>query len=284
MSTFKAMQRIALILSAALFLSSLVSAAEQEYVCEAKQNSKSSLPLLSHECPVGKGLWGKKPDSEQGLFWIQCGLSGIPLSFKKAQPIYSNVVADVWLKREQQRYRCLIGPYDTYSAAKSDLVKVRQLELYKEAFIRDASSGSDNKPDKVVIDETSVIATTAPKPEDVTLQPKQTKTVVVRRDVKIGNNYFAIPYLMGSDEQYYMEHGIAWNRLSYDKALQLCQLQQMRLPVAEEWQTLHCSQVMAEKQWPLQLPYWGEGKQGLFSSGKVTQLSGVSLLNVVCVK
>ena len=89
---------------------------------------------------------------------------------------------------------------------------------------------------------------------------------------------------MEGDEQFYMEYGIAWNRLSYDRASEVCSSQKMRLPNPEEWKLLNDSQVMTKKQWPIHLPYWGENRQGLFTSGKVTQLTGTSLLNVVCVK
>ncbi|HAS8133528.1 TPA: SPOR domain-containing protein, partial [Vibrio vulnificus] len=32
------------------------------------------------------------------------------------------------------------------------------------------------------------------------------------------------------------------------------------------------------------LPYWGRGKKGFFTDGRVTQVKGSSLLNVLCVK
>ncbi len=273
MSTLNVIQRI--ILSAALFLPPLLNAAEQDYICEAKQSSKNALPVLSHDCPVGEGLWGKTPDSEQGVFWIQCGLSGIPMSFKRMQPIYSKISKAVFLKQEQDRYRCLVGPYITFSAAKSDLMKVRQLKAYKKAFIRDASS--DNKLEPIVPATNS-----SPKVADIA-SPKPQKPVI-RRQAKIGGSYFLIPFIMAKGGQYYMEHGTVWSRLSYDRALDACRSQQMRLPVAEEWQMLWSSKLMSDKRWPLQLPYWGEGKQGLFSDGKITQLSDASLLNVLCVK
>jgi len=41
---------------------------------------------------------------------------------------------------------------------------------------------------------------------------------------------------------------------------------------------------MDSNQWPMHLPYWGWAQKGLFTNGKVSQLKGSSLLNVICVK
>ncbi|MCX8759442.1 SPOR domain-containing protein, partial [Vibrio parahaemolyticus] len=42
--------------------------------------------------------------------------------------------------------------------------------------------------------------------------------------------------------------------------------------------------VMEKNKWPLQLPYWGKDKKGLFADREPNQLTGTSLLNVMCVK
>ena len=81
-----------------------------------------------------------------------------------------------------------------------------------------------------------------------------------------------------------MEYGIAWNRLNYTKAEQVCRSQGMSLVDEQQWKTLLSSKVMHKHEWPLHLPYWGKDKRGLFTSGKVTHLTGTSLLNVVCVQ
>ena len=174
MSIFLARKLMVTILSLSLFVPPLVSAAEDEYVCDAKQSSKNELPVLSQSCPIGKGIWGGKPSAETGMFWIQCGLLNAPLSLKEAQPIYRSISTDVWIKPESKGYRCLIGPYETFSNASSDLVKVRKLKPYKEAFIRDASGGNS---------EPAVMKTKpAPKPKAKPVakpKPKATPKPVV---------------------------------------------------------------------------------------------------------
>jgi hypothetical protein len=290
---------------------SLVNAADDEYICEAKQNSKDELPVLSQDCPVGSGIWGEEPADDDGLFWIQCGLFSEAHTMKRAQPIYNVISTDVWVKPEKKGYRCLVGPYEKYSAAKADLENIQTLSSYKKSFIRNASSPSvaTKEPKKAA---PTPVAKATPKPKTspaaaaiapvvdnpvekpstpakkVSAEPEKetmvAETVVARRDAKIGDKYYAIPFLMDGYDQFYMEYGIAWNRLNYERATEVCQSQKMRLPSSEEWKTLIDSQVMSKKQWPLHLPYWGDDKQGLFTSGKVTQLTGTSLLNVVCVK
>ena len=53
---------------------------------------------------------------------------------------------------------------------------------------------------------------------------------------------------------------------------------------SEEFKTLRASGVTEKNKWPLQLPYWGKGKKGLFTDREPNQLTGTSLLNVMCVK
>ncbi|WED21880.1 SPOR domain-containing protein [Vibrio sp. JC009] len=287
---------------------SLSVAAEDEYVCDARQNSKSELPVLSKGCPVGKGLWGKaRPARGDDLFWIQCGIYPKPVTLEEAKPIYQNISVDVWLKPEGSGYRCLIGPYADYAAAKKEVVKVRKLPGLEEAFIRAVNTKVKYQPQKKKKVKPASVAPTAkkaevakvvakapvaapkpveqvkpaPKPE---AKPAAAKSIVVRREVNIQRRKFVIPFLMESNEQFYMEYNIAWNRLSYQKANEVCHSLDMTLVDESNWKLLIGSSVMSSKQWPLHLPYWGAGKRGLFTSGKVTQLTGTSLLNVVCVQ
>lgn len=305
MSMISARKLVVMVFCLNLAIPSLVSAAGDEYICEAKQNSKSELPVLSQDCPVGNGIWGSAPVVDDGLFWIQCGFFSEAQTINQAQPIYNVVSTDVWVKPEKKGYRCLVGPYEQYSVAQADLANIKKLNSYKESFIRNATTTKATKTATATKPATKTVSPKAPAPvalapvvadsiEQAPMSKKTTKTaeksiktsetVVARRDVKIGDKYYAIPFLMDGYDQFYMEYGIAWNRLNYERAMEVCESQKMRLPSADEWKLLIDSQVMSKKQWPLHLPYWGMDKQGLFTSGKVTQLTGTSLLNVVCVK
>lgn len=111
----------------------------ESVLCDATQASTDQLPQLEASCPIGKGIWGSKAPkthSESNLFWVQCGLLNDPLPLEKAKPIYKNISTNVWMKPEQGNYRCLIGPYSTYADARKELLQVRKVAGYKEAFIR----------------------------------------------------------------------------------------------------------------------------------------------------
>ena len=111
----------------------------ESVLCDATQASTDQLPQLEASCPIGKGIWGSKAPkthSESNLFWVQCGLLNDPLPLEKAKPIYKNISTNVWMKPEQGNYRCLIGPYSNYADARKELLQVRKVSGYKEAFIR----------------------------------------------------------------------------------------------------------------------------------------------------
>lgn len=284
----------------------------QEFLCDAIQVSATELPQLDQACPIGKGLWGKqKPKGQSSQFWIQCGVYSKPLSLDKAKNLYKHISKDVWLKPEGKTYRCLLGPYKQFSVASSELKQVQKEPGYKEAFIREIVRGAPAKPlksesksnPKKAPSKPAPVATPKPKPEvarAATVLPavvapsvdmaksspkKKLETEVsVRLATTINGVEYQVPYLMFSDDQFYMEHDLPWNRMSYERAYKTCYRQGMRLASADEWQALLDSGVMAKDKWPMHLPYWGAQKTGLFYSGKVNQLKGSSLLNVMCVK
>ncbi|MGF1698293.1 SPOR domain-containing protein [Vibrio lamellibrachiae] len=278
------------------FISHSVSA--EEFLCDATQASTSKLPVLDSACPIGKGLWGnQKPKGNQSSFWIQCGVLSKPLPLAKAKSIYQHISTDVWLKPEEKGHRCLIGPYNDFAKATQELRKVRTESAYKEAFIREvrknaqASNAAKDTPLKVApvksektAQKTStigapVMAVTASKVEE-----SSSEKTVVRLKATVESLEYRVPYTNMEDGQFYMEHGLPWNRLSYTAATEVCNSMGMRLPLEHEWTTLLEAKVMEGDNWPMHLPYWGFERKGMFTSGKISQLKGTSLLNVLCVK
>ncbi|MDG3086798.1 SPOR domain-containing protein [Vibrio hannami] len=302
--TGKSLLAVSLLISGQLFFSGS-ALADEEYVCEARQNSNNELPVLSEACPIGKGLWGRKPSANDDLFWIQCGVFPEPLALGDVQEIYEKISVDVWLKPEAKGHRCLIGPYDQFGVAQYEAKLIREITAYKDSFVRAVNTKAKSEPKKASKPKPVVTPKPKPtpkpqvvapkaepkKPEVVTQKTQPAKktsqavgddSIVIRREVKVGSKKFVIPFLMEGNEQFYMEHGIAWNRLSYDKSNMICSNIGMTLVDETSWQQLIDSKKMSQKSLPLHLPYWGKGKRGLFTSGKVTQLTGTSLLNVIC--
>ncbi|UPR35811.1 SPOR domain-containing protein [Vibrio cyclitrophicus] len=302
------------LIAASLLVSSQVNA--ESVLCDATQASTNQLPQLEQSCPIGKGVWGSKAPkhhSDNELFWVQCGLLNKPLSLSRAKPLYEKISTNVWMKPEGGDYRCLIGPYSTFSDARKDLTQVRKVPGYGEAFIRmvDKSKTSSQpivakaaeskavKPKAPV--KAKVEAKSASKPVAVkqaavtsaaaiqTLPSGNASSdndleIEVRVKADVAGSQYAIPYLLDHKQQFYMEQGKPWSRLDYDSAKLVCNQVNMKLMSEKQWQSILNSKVMEKQNWPMHLPYWGADKKGLFTNGNVNQLKGSSLLNVMCVK
>ncbi|MDW6002278.1 SPOR domain-containing protein [Vibrio mangrovi] len=293
--------------------------AQEEFLCDATQASTQELPVLDRACPVGEGLWGKRqPQGKDSMFWIQCGIFKQPMPLEDAKVLYQQISTDVWMKPGTNQYRCLIGPYDNIRQARLELDKIRQLPDYHEAFIREVSKNrklsSVSRPQKVsppkkasapksrpaqppapqtVAPQTPMAQPKAPTPHPVAEPAKSPSAAItipaagnitIRKQTAIAGVNYAIPFLGREASQFYMEYELPWNRLSYDQAYATCQKIGMNLATERQWHQLLASQVMTREKWPVYLPYWGVNKKGMFTSGKVSQLKGTSLLNVLCVQ
>lgn len=301
------------LIAASLLVSSQVSA--ESVLCDATQASTNQLPQLEQSCPIGKGVWGSKAPkrhSDNELFWVQCGLLNKPLSLNRAKPLYEKISTNVWMKPEGGDYRCLIGPYSTFSDARKDLAQVRKVPGYGEAFIRMVDkSKTSSQPIVAKPAEPKVVKPKAPakveaKPAPKPVAAKQAAVVTsaaaiqtlpsgnansdndleieIRVTANVAGSQYAIPYLLDHQQQFYMEQGKPWSRLDYDSAELVCNQVNMKLMSEKQWQSILSSKVMEKQNWPMHLPYWGADKKGLFTNGNVNQLKGSSLLNVMCVK
>ncbi|MEZ9353544.1 SPOR domain-containing protein [Vibrio splendidus] len=299
------------LIAASLLVSSQVSA--ESVLCDATQASTNQLPQLEQSCPIGKGVWGSKAPkrhSDNELFWVQCGLLNKPLSLNRAKPLYEKISTNVWMKPEGGDYRCLIGPYSTFSDARKDLAQVRKVPGYGEAFIRmvDKSKTSSQPIVAKPAESKSVKpkAPVKPKPAPKPVAAKQAAAVTsaaaiqtlpsgnansdndleieIRVTANVAGSQYAIPYLLDHQQQFYMEQGKPWSRLDFDSAELVCSQVNMKLMTEKQWQSILSSKVMEKQNWPMHLPYWGADKKGLFTNGNVNQLKGSSLLNVMCVK
>ncbi|MBN7285003.1 SPOR domain-containing protein [Vibrio cholerae] len=301
---------LALLLFAPVVAAEQAAAENREYLCDAQQAAVNQLPVLDGSCPIGDGLWGKKPKSGDSLFWIQCGMLSKPMPLSTVKAIYKQISTDIWVKPEPKGERCLIGPYSDFALASKELKKVKKLATFEQAFIRQVvktsaqqavmkpksagssisapatSAAQSVSPTKVAEKSPPVAAPTpnSTKPNNTTPKPSGNNGFVLRKSAKVGNQTFGLPYSDNPKVQFYMEHEMAWNRLDYDAAQIVCRDLGMRLASEQEWSTLLTSKQMQQNQWPVQLPYWGVDRKAMFSNGKVNPVKGNSLLNVVCVK
>ncbi len=276
------------------------AAETEQFLCGGTQASKNELPQLNSDCPIGTGLWGKsKPKGKDSTFWIQCGLLNNPMPLSRAKILYQHISTDVWMKAEGKAMRCLIGPYNDYAIAKKELSNVRTEKIYKEAFIREVRKGVKDSAMVKPVANKKTAPVTKSTPKTTTIMPAvkkapvvppsspsedQSSMVSIRRQATVNGLKYAVPYVMDSKIQFYMEHELAWNRLNYQDAQAICKQQKMRLATEQEWLQLLDSKVMEKDNWPVYLPYWGADNKGLFTTGKINTLKGTSLLNVLCVK
>lgn len=274
----------------------------EDALCDASQPSTNELPVLDKSCPIGNGIWSNDvPVSATSLYWIQCGILDAPMALTQAKTLYAKITTDVWMLPQKNSYRCLIGPYSDAEFAKQELVQVKALSGYRDAFIRQVErNASANTPQRTAKVTQQVPAKTAKpltskpvakaiekpvrKAEKITpLATSAKASLGVRLNAEVNGQRYSVPYIANSSHQFYMEHDKAWNRLSYQSAIKVCSDLDMHLASNEDWQALVKSQVMQKNRWPLQMPYWGDGQKGLFTNGKVSPLKGNTLLNVVCV-
>ncbi|RSD32176.1 SPOR domain-containing protein [Vibrio pectenicida] len=271
---------------------SIERAYAKEFLCDATQASNGNLPLLDSSCPIGTGMWGKHNSQVRAsYFWIQCGVYTEPLALSEAKKIYPYIDSDVWAKSEGNVYRCLIGPYKDFAKAKHDLAQVKQLPDYEEAFIRQILNDG---PKKNTMSQPAAItskkqSTVVPNLSSGTSKNSQELNdlgdgVSIRHKIIINGVEYTVPYSLLSNDQFYMEHDLPWNRMSYDMAYNTCDQMGMRLASHNEWQSLLNAKIMMRDKWPMHLPYWGEERAGLFYTGKVKPLKESSLLNIMCVK
>ncbi len=285
----------------------LTPALADEYLCDATQASPSDLPLLKGDCPIGEGLWGGRGPSENAeLYWVQCGVLHKPLSLIQVKEVYKFISTDVWMIRYAKAYRCLIGPYDDYAMALKEWRQVRKIPRYRDVFIRElrtqpSFTASSSQVESSYSQSITVISPDSTKTHTKALIPPPTQTpetiispveqstaskaagmdILVRRQAKLGNKSYAVPFVRDY-EHFYMEYNKPWNRMDYDAAIEVCGLLGMRLATQTEWKSILESGELSREKWPLHLPYWGQGQRGLFTSGKITPLKGSSLLNVLC--
>ncbi|MCW8346580.1 SPOR domain-containing protein [Vibrio sp. ZSDZ65] len=303
---------VSAIMSTLLFVVSTFSApaAATGVLCDASQPSSTQLPILSQDCPIGKGIWSQTvPKTETAVYWIQCGILDEPMSLNAAKVLYAEISTDVWMKPEGEVQRCLIGPYYDVELLKKELSNIKSIKGYQDAFIRQVGP---SKPQAThAASEPKKYPKSTPKPPMKAMAKpiaqaigsptvKQAKSVnkvkpiqplaksvspslSVRRQTQLGSQRYVVPYLAGSQHQFYMEHDKAWSRMDYSAAIKVCGDLNMHLVNSSEWQKLLNAKVMQKNQWPMQMPYWGDGQKGLFTNGKVSPLKSNTLLNVICV-
>ncbi|MUK30738.1 SPOR domain-containing protein [Aliivibrio fischeri] len=244
-------------------------------ICFSKDAHSDAKNVLLDACPIGDGLWGnQKPKLEKGKseFWIQCGVFNQELTKEKVNHIQKKVDASINFKLEGEAKRCLIGPYQDFTAAQKQLRSLQSDRLFKHAALREVNLSLLPQVEEPI--ERASETVSEPEPDPIT----------IRKQTKINNLHFVVPFTDDSSEGFYMENSLPWLRATSLHAQEICQQIDMDLVTKEQWQILLDSTIMTKDKWPVLLPYWGADNLGLFKDGAARKLKNTSMLNVMCTK
>ncbi len=156
-----------------------------------------------------------------------------PLSLSRAKPLYEKISTNVWMKPEGGDYRCLIGPYSTFSdARKRSGSGACGLDTAKPLFVwlisirpRHSLSLQKTGRAKMVKPKAPVPKPAAPTPETCgRYSPRVSRNecsrtkrflamvqvpvmILISKFVtaNVAGNKYAVPYLSDHKQQFYME-------------------------------------------------------------------------------
>ncbi|MFD2179785.1 hypothetical protein [Veronia pacifica] len=121
----------------AITMLALLPTANAATSCQASEGEAGWL-MLSTECDVGEGLWGRNPADDAQQFWVQCSMTDrVPPPWFAQLLRISLDNAPLFLRKESELYRCLVGPYNDFRMAIHSRDRLRELHPWSEtSFIR----------------------------------------------------------------------------------------------------------------------------------------------------
>ncbi|WP_429740510.1 SPOR domain-containing protein [Enterovibrio makurazakiensis] len=228
--------------------------------------------IVSEQCPIGKGLWSKKPSAQGGAFWVQCGILDSQPRAALRQSIEKHITnnEDWVLKPEEKGFRCLLGPYEAFNQAVAIRDKIRQETVTSDAFIRQI-----DYPEQSSTISTKALPSTKPKSK----QAQRSGATTRKLDPVVG---LWTPKPQGNDARYSI-HQRDWWRATYSDAKSTCRRSGKKL--ASQFAIRRAvARQGAREQFPTTIPYW-------LNNGNVydikldmafVAISDTLTLNVVC--
>lgn len=135
-----------LVLTSSTFF--LFEAYAESYSCESYSNQQSGLSELTTNCPIGDFFLGRSTEStefESELFWIQCGFFKKSIKKENILRVYDTFPRSLWIKKNKDSSRCLLGPFKGANDANDSLKKIVIIPGFEEAFLRKIDGYSDIK-------------------------------------------------------------------------------------------------------------------------------------------
>ncbi|NGN99304.1 SPOR domain-containing protein [Grimontia sp. S25] len=110
-----------------IFSTSVFASEDLDARCKGEKSSEG-YSVVGESCPIGEGLWGRKP-AKSGAFWVQCGIYA-------ELPEQNEAINGALYRKEGRQYRCLAGPFDSFGEAIETRNDLRAQAETADAFIR----------------------------------------------------------------------------------------------------------------------------------------------------
>lgn len=254
-----------------MFISTLASAQTKTDInClsgfqSIKDDNGQVWKLMNESCPIGQQMWSKKPDKDDGVFWVQCGVfSRFPEPWFVSILNKSISQQKIVLKVEGDKYRCLAGPFYGYSQAKKTANEFRKYEVLKAAFLRNMSIDI-SIPSSLLIQkqETLKLSTDTPikhaNKSLVTEKISEVQYDTLPIDSSFERDYFEVAGLLSPKpfphELTYVSEDRLWWRATLDEANRVCKNDGMKLISLAKLNHLINDEKL-KSQLPDRLPFW----------------------------
>ena len=282
----------------------------------------SGWTLLDSACDVGQGLWGRKPKTENGTFWVQCNYSKAMPDQAFLRTVQQVFPASHYLLNDDDHYRCVVGPVNSYSHAKEVRETLLQQGI-RNAFIRQQidvktrnttlSAAEQVAATKMAtINATRKTAAKTPlftpaSSSTTTVQPASAAKPLLENRIVLDaaiysftfeNLNFYQPRTIQSTREmppaFVKEHQQYWSRVPLNEAQQWCNRYGLRLPSFDELKHLQTygQRFLLRNHWPIIHSYWsqsvshysGEIQTLNVRNGRVDEYRPLALLYTTCVQ
>lgn len=223
------------------------------------ESSASGWYVLNDQCDIGNGLWGRKPEPVSSSFWIQCNYGKYLPNRELASKIKSLFPGNHYIVPDNNKYRCLIGPFQDFNQADNAKAQLAAHGLNK-AFIRQTAS-------PVAISNKANVETSTPNPA-AKLPTSQVDDRIVLNSIiysfTFNNLKYHQPRNINSTQEmppaFIQEHNQYWSKVNYLPAANWCKRYGLRLPTVNELKDLQTNgqYLLLRHQWPVKSSYWSE--------------------------
>jgi len=298
------------IISAVILSFSSLAQANQ---CAITHTDKHShWPFLDTSCPIGIGLWSKKPDSITSQFWVQIAYGSHEPNHHISELIHQYYPKQSFLLKDADHYRALIGRFNSFVQAQQAKKQLAKIGI-TESFIRQVHLAKPVKKTKVVEKAPKIIpsyhSSTSPKTSSHKSPSSAAQKIMTYDDIdntfvtnmiNLGFEFshlrFFTPQNLPVNAQntspFIMENNHFWIGTTWKQASQWCEHFGLTLPTPHQLSLLakQGQEHLRQHKWPNKFNYWTSNKVNArtyssvnIKTGKVQNSSLNTKLYATCV-